>query len=995
MSDASARWRRVEDLCHAALERDASERSVFLAAECGDDEDLRRQVETLLAHEQSADRFLSPPVGAIAAQAVSGAAAVSWVGRRIGVYEIVSPLGAGGMGEVYRARDTLLGREVAIKVLSPEFTADRDRLSRFEREARVLASLNHPHIGAIYGVEAIEPSTTGGQVTRALVLELVEGETLGERLAKRKGRRGEGIPIAEALAIARQIAEALEAAHEKDIVHRDLKPANIKITPSGVVKVLDFGLAKPGAGWTGLTEQAGTDPAQSPTFTRTDDTHKGVLLGTAAYMSPEQARGEEVDKRADIWAFGCVLYEVLTGRMAFPGNTISDHIAAILEREPEWNALPAALPATVRRLLGRCLEKDPRRRLHDIADARIEIDDALVSPSAETIAVGGASSRRVVPMVLAALAGGAVIGLVAWATMRPSPRAPVLPSRFALALPPSETLNSYGAGRGLALSPDGRHLVYRSGGTMYGGSPLLIRAINELDARPLAGIVGALGPFVSPDSRWVGFFDSPPGIVEELLRKVPITGGPAIRLCAIQGMPLGASWGDDNTIVFATDDPGTGLWQVSASGGEPTVLTKPDSAQREKDHVFPSMLPGGGGVLFTITATGPSETSQVAVLDLKTGQRQTLIRGGSDAEYVEAGYLVYAAAGTLRAVRFDPVGLKVLSDPVPLVEQVMMTAAGAANYAVSRSGTLIYAPAESRPQRSLVWVDRKGREEPIKAPLRGYSTPRLSPDGTRVVVSINDQGNGDLWIWDLARERLSRLTVDPAIDRLPVWTPDGRRVIFASNPSGIHNLYVAVADGTGTVERLTTSAPCCGLLATSITPDGTRVVGYGAGRGTQQDIVVVPLANPAKEELLISTPFNEVWAEVSPDGRYLAYQSDELGRVEIYVRPFPDVGRGRWQVSRDGGTRAVWARNGRELFYMDGSTTLIAVPVQTSGSTFSAGTPAKVFDAKYVQHNPARHYDVSGDGQRFLMLKDSVTPAGLVVVEHWFEELKARVPSGS
>ena len=519
----------------------------------------------------------------------------------------------------------------------------------------------------------------------------------------------------------------------------------------------------------------------------------------------------------------------------------------------------------------------------------------------------------------------------------------------------------------------------------------MLRAIDQLDVRPLAGIKGAFGPFFSPDSQWIGFFQSDGEHGE--IKKVSIRGGPAIALCRIVGVPLGASWGDDNTIVFATNDPGTGLWQVSASGGEPAVLTKPDTPQGENGHVFPSVLTGGRGVLFTITKAGAE--SQVAILDRETGRQKTLVRGGSDATYVESGHLIYAAAGTLRVVGFDPVGLEVLGDPVPVVEAVMMTTAGAAHYAVSRTGNLIYAPGGTGAQQSLVWVDRKGREVPINVPPLTYILPRLSPDGTRVVFQVWDP-DSDLWIWDLVRDMRMRLTFDPANDIMPVWTPDSRRIIFASLRGGTsaYNLYSVATDGTGTVERLTTSPR--EHHATSITPDGTSIVGYHSTPDGDGDIIMIPMRRPSEAVTLFHTPFHEFFPEVSPNGRYVAYESNATGTRDVYVRPFPHVDRGVWKVSVEGGTSAAWARNGREMFYLDGSKTLTAVPVQTSGPTFSAGTPAKLFDAaQYSSWTPARYYDVSPDGQRFLMIKDGAIRNQLVVVERWIEALKARVPPGS
>ena len=1011
------RWSAVKRIVHAALSHTPPERAAIIATACAGDAAIQREVESLLALEAGAAGFMSTP----ASDRGMLDSAASFVGRQAGSYAIQAQIGAGGMGEVYRGRDARLGRDVAIKILPRLFTTDPDRLARFEREARLLASLNHPHIGAIYGLEEVDGIP-------ALILELVEGDTLADVIdivqtpdARRLTSRTTGLPIAQSLEIARQIADALEAAHEKGIVHRDLKPANIKITPDGIVKVLDFGLAKLSAGGSGGIEGAATESTNSPTITK-DDTGHGIVLGTAAYMSPEQARGKPVDKRTDMWAFGCVLFEMLTGRTPFAGDTTSDTIVAILEREPDWSLLPAGLPAPIRRLLRRCFEKDRKRRLDSAPAARLEIDDALGAQPGE-IGAAAAPARRIAPMTVGALVVGAVLSaVVMWAVVRPAPQAPVLSSRFAIVTPPGQPLNVSGFARDLALSPDGRHLVYRVGGTNSAGSPLMVRATDKLDAQPLADITFAYAPFFAPDNQWIGYFENGE------LKKISIRGGPPVTIGPVKGAALGASWGDDNTIVFATDDPGTGLWQVSADGGQPRLLTKPDTAQREGDHRFPSVLPGGHAVLFAIASTSQTDNSQVAVVELASGHRKTLV-SGSQAEYVdvsrgpgqarstgsarEGGYLIYATGGTLHAVPFDPVRLEVRGEPVTVVEHVMMKPTGAANYAVSRLGTLVYMPpgpsAQTTP-RSLVWVDRKGHEESLKAPLRAYGNPRVSPDGTRVATEIYDQ-NSDIWIWDFATETMRRLTFDPGGDGLTVWTHDGRHIIFQSRRTGMSNVFIQAADGTGTVDRLTSAIA---QWPTSITADGTHVVGFDLVPGTPSHVIFLPLPRPVRRpgfapsrevttspiEALATTRFKGGNADVSPNGRYIAYQSPESGRSEVYVRPFPRVESGRWQVSIAGGTRPLWARSGRELFYLDGANTLTTVPVRTSGPTFSAGSPAVIFDTKYVESNPSRHYDVSADGQRFLMIKDTATgdpnatPASMVVVLNWFEELKAKVPAG-
>jgi serine/threonine-protein kinase len=930
-------------------------------------------------------------------------------GTRLGVYEVTAQIGEGGMGQVYRAMDTTLGRPVAIKILPETFASDPDRLARFEREAKTLASLNHPHIAAVYGFE----KSAG---THALVMELVEGEDLALRIA-----RG-AIPLDEALPIAQQIAEALEAAHEQGIIHRDLKPANIKVRPDGTVKVLDFGLAK-------ALEPAGTSSVNattSPTLSR-HATMAGVILGTAAYMAPEQARGTGVDKRADIWAFGVVLYEMLTGERLFTGETISDTLASVLKTDPNWRALPPTVPYRLRWLLRWCLDKDPKRRLRDIGDARVQLEAVINRALDDEVAARPAIPRgRLIASASAVLIAGLVTAAtVTWGVMRPHPPIPPTLVRFTVA--PAGTL-SLATGfnfRDLALSPDGEHLVYVTG-TSPATFELWVRSVDQLDAVQLRGPIAPASPFISPDGKSVGFFSRSVGNVPVApgytqaggtLMKVSMTGGPPIAICQYTETPRGASWGPNDTIVFATADQSTGLLSVAAGGGEPKVLTTPDATHGEVDHLFPSVMPGGQAVLFTITANSGTN-SQVAALDLKTGRRKILVRGGGQAEYVGQpgsgpGYLIYSAARTLRAVRFDPVRLEVLSDAVPIVERVATKGSGAAEFSVS-PGALVYLPAggddDVQVKRSLVWVNRQGREEPINAPPRAYSIARLSPDGMRIALDIRDQ-DSDIWTWDLAHETLTRITKDPAPDVFPVYTRDGRRILFASARNGVLNVYWQSADGSGTAERLVSSPSLQQPL--SIAPDGLQVVvREGSLNIGNLDLLLLHLGasglaptQPPRIEPLVQTAFFENNGIISPDGRWFAYESNESSRSQIYVRPFPNVNGGLRQVSSLGGRWPLWAPNGRELFYVDDNGFLTTVPVQASATaTFNFGNPTKLLDMPYVSGD-VRTYDVSPDGQKFLMIKNvpaanreaasapAPAPASMIVVLNWAEELKARLPA--
>jgi serine/threonine-protein kinase len=671
-------------------------------------------------------------------------------------------------------------------------------------------------------------------------------------------------------------------------------------------------------------------------------------------------------------------------------------LAAVLKSEPDLSLLPKLNPR-VRELLRRCLEKNPKERWHAIGDTRVEIDSILAGPNGAVSAqqhegVLKPFWKLALAVVITAVLGTAIAGVAVWNL---KPQRPLQPVRFAIVPTPAQPFAPQGADRDIAISPDGTKIVYKAGAG--GQTQLVVRSIDQLDARVLSGIDQARTPFISPESHWLGFFTT----VSGELKKVPLDGGPPITLCRISGAPRGASWGSDNNIVFATSDPSTGLLSVPAGGGEPRVLTKPDNAKGETDHLYPFVLPGARAVLFTVARGQTTGNGQIAVLDLKTGRWRTLIDGGSYAEYVDPGYIVYGAAGTLRAVRFDPSRLEVLSDPVPVVERATTTVQGAAEFALSRTGSLVYVPGDLSAQRptSLVWINRQGKEETINAPPRSYAAARISPDGTRVALEIRDQ-EYNIWIWDLARRTLTRLTDGHSVDSSPVWTPDSARIIYRSGRDGTGNLYWQAANNTGAVERLTMSLN--GQFSTSISPDGTRLVFTETTPNASDDILMMTMDGKRPTEPLIPTKHRELNAEISPNGRWIAYESDESGTHQVYVRPFPNVDAGYWQVSTGPvGSRPLWARSGSELFYVDDTANrLMAVPVQSDGETFRLGSPVKVFDYRLVNPYATRSFDISPDGQRFLVIKDTattdqsstVTPASMVVVVNWLEELKQRVP---
>ncbi|MGA2260527.1 MAG: protein kinase [Acidobacteriota bacterium] len=904
------------------------------------------------------------------------------IGTTLSHYRITEKLGAGGMGEVYRAEDTNLDRQVAIKVLPDVFSGDPERLARFEREAKLLASLNHPNIAAIYGLEE-----AGGK--RFLVLELVEGETLAQRIHR------EALPVEEALEVCRQIAEGLEAAHEKGIIHRDLKPANVKITPEGKVKVLDFGLAR------ALHDQAATaNLSHSPTITEAM-TRPGVVLGTAAYMSPEQAKGKTVDKRADIWAFGCVLYECLVGKRAFQGDTITEIVASILKIEPDWQALPPTTPWRVKNLLHQCLQKDPRERLHDIADVRIEIGDSIAQPAESVSVPRRYPFRWIVACAAVMLLVGILIRAALMRYSQPATSSPVV--RSVIKVEPGHRLEGEAmfdmerpSRTAMAISSDGKFIVYSAIEENPGPQAklqLYLRRMDQSAAKPIPGTEGGINPFLSPDSRWLGFW------ADGKLKKVLVEGGVPSTLCDASTL-YGANWGRDNSIVF-TDGASTGLSRVSAEGGKPETLTRPDPKRDEYSHRLPSWLPNGKAVLFTVMKYFFDPKPWLALLRLDTGEWRVLLQDAADAKYVPTGHLVFLRQGTLMAVRFDLAKLEVIGQPVALVENVMQAFGlsaeyhtGAGQLGISDAGSLIYAPGgvPPPPNNSLVWVDQRGIEQPAAALQFPFFAPRLSPDGQRIAY-VTGGREYQVYVYDLGRGTNSRLTGE-GWTFYTIWTPDGKRLLFSWGKSTADSLFWQPYDGSSPMERLTTSE--YGQRPGSWSSDGKTVAFVDIHPDTHFDIAMLDVRS-GRVTPFLNSQFNEEYPEFSPDGHWIAYTSDESNRDEVYVRPFPGPGM-KLQVSSEGGAEPLWSRNGKQLFYRRWDQNQVwVVDVRTNGG-FATSKPRLLFEKPgYEAGYPIRSWELSLDSQRFLMVKleqRKPTPVTeMILVQNWFEELKQKVPT--
>ncbi|MBN1570279.1 MAG: protein kinase [Acidobacteria bacterium] len=915
---------------------------------------------------------------------------MSLIGKTLGHYQITSQLGKGGMGEVFQAKDQKLGRDVAIKVLPEEFARDADRVARFQREAKLLASLNHPNIAAIHGLEE-----SGG--TDFLVLELVDGETLADRI------KAGPIPVEESLKLALQIAEALEAAHEKGVIHRDLKPANIKVTPDGKVKVLDFGLAKAFAG-----DREEVNLSNSPTLSNAA-TQQGVILGTAAYMPPEQACGKAADKRVDVWAFGVVLYEMLTGRSLFAGESVSQTLARVLERQPDFSTLPPNLNPKITEIMQRCLVKEARNRCHDIADVRIDPEKAFADPGGVlhkpvTLSEPRSSLRTTLLWAASLVLIGTIAGVAVWHFKPNNTTEPKRVTRFDYELPTGQQFaRNEISGITFAVSPDGSRFVYA---TTEG---LQMRSMEELDARLIPGTdKNSIQPFFSPDSQWIGYFSQS----DQKLKKIAFSGGGPVLLCDVGPFVLGASWDSDDTIVYSNL---SGIMRVSANGGTPENLIKGSVARGAKEGfpVFPQMLPDGKGLLFTNLFSDFAD-HQIVVQSLKSGERKVLFKGGRNAVYLPTGHIVYTPSDdntALFAVPFDLEKLEVTGGSVSML-------GGIRGRAFSKSGTLVYLPqAAAMPfaasGRNVVWVDRQGKEEPIGASPDAYEALRISPDGNKVALTVAG-GNDDIWVWDIPHKTRTKLTFDKTGGLrafnfvIPLWTGDGKRIVFYSNRGGgSGSVYSKSADGIGDDELLASGSDkeMFGIFPWSLSRDGKMLAVQEMSLSPPGlDIGILSMEGKREIKGLLQEKHTETEPQISPDGRYMAYQSDESGKGEIFVCTFPDVIKGKWQVSTSGGGSPLWSRDGRELFYRSGDVTM-AVAVETE-PTFQLGNPKIIFEGVYVSNATQKviltPWDISPDGKRFLMIKPAASTGAtsttvnpqpkITIVLNWTEELKPRVP---
>jgi len=897
------------------------------------------------------------------------------VGSNVGPYEVVGLLGKGGMGEVYRARDSRLKRDVAMKILPAAISQDPDRVSRFQREAEVLASLNHPNIAAIHDLQRIDGSSF-------LILELVEGETLADRIA-----RGP-LQIEDALRIAKQIAEALETAHEKGVVHRDLKPANVKITPSGTVKVLDFGLAK-----VFEQESQSTNFSQSPTLMT--GTLGGVVLGTAPYMSPEQARGQAVGDQTDIWAFGVVLYEVLTGKAAFSGETLTDVLGGIVRTDPDWAALPRETPLVIQLLLRQCLEKNRAARLHHIGDARIQIEAALNNAVISSLAASAppAASRRprlwiaLAVLLPLAVAAATVPFVLEYYRLLSTDVGSV---RFSVAAPPKSEFSQGGTAPYIAISPDGKQLAFIavSGGT----SSLWIRSLDSVEARPLVGTEGVSlasspAPFWSPDSRFLAYFS------QGKLKKIDVTGGPAQTICDGEGSS--GTWNRDNVIIFDPGGAGGVLKRVQAAGGKAEPLTALNVTRQEQSHLYPHFLPDGDHFLF-LSRTAVPENNAIMVGSLSSKDVKLVIKADSRPAYDRSGQLLYVREQSLMAHHFSLRNLQISGDPYPIAESVRYNSAtGAASITVSGNGVLVYRAGNAVVGNNykLTWMDRSGKLIGTLGNSGNYANPELSPDGKRVAVERLDPATrtSHIWVLDTVRGVSTRLTFTPGNDRFPVWSPDGEQIIFSSGQSQPGELYAKASTGAGTEQPLKTQA-----WAVWDWSEDAKAIVYSY---MPRDISILPLSgNKSPVTYVPQSIFFRSSAQLSPDGKWLAYTSNESGNTEVYVQSFPTPS-GKWMISTNGGAAPRWRHDGKEIFYIAADQKLMAVTVRPDDKNLAISSAGALFEAPLGSGvslalgrggASRQQYDVTSDGQRFLfnVLVDEAAETPITVVTNWTSSLK-------
>jgi eukaryotic-like serine/threonine-protein kinase len=937
------RWRKITEIFHAALAHDPQSRGTFLDDVCRHDPSLRAEVDRLITSHQDASGFGDTPV--------AGSAIHLTPGTSFGPYVVAGLLGAGGMGEVYRARDPKLGRDVAIKVLPAGVTNDPDRLARFTREARLLAALNHPNVGGIYEVE-----DAGG--VRGLVLELIEGPTLADRMA------GGALPVREALGIARQIAAGLEAAHAKGIIHRDLKPANVKLTSDRIVKVIDFGIAK--------VDPAGDDGGRGEMTA----TNTGMVIGTAAYMSPEQARGAPVDKRTDIWAFGCVLYEMLTGRQPFDAKTSSDVIARILEHEPEWDRLPAAVPLGIQKLLKRCLNKDLADRLHDIADARLEIVEALSDPATriDRTKPSTGSRERWLWMALAA-AAAITFSTIWWALSRPSPRTPpASPVEFGVRFPDNQI-----PATGLAVSPDGRQIAV---GVFGNASQIWLHSLDSSQTRPLAGTENAQFPFWSPDGARIGFS------ADGKLSALDVAGGSPAVICELPlsvQLVFGAAWNASGVIVFPVRKQ---LFKVPASGGAPTAIP----VTGKIDPAFPQFLPDQRHFIFYDGVQAGGGSIQVASLD--GGDAKRLVSSDGPGVFVPPNHLLFIRGAALMAQTMNQERLTLEGDPRVAVANVSLGVLFGFRTSVSASATGVLAFARPRGGSAgqLMWFDRSGQSvSAVQAPPDGeYLNPSISPNGEHVAVNLMDPrtGDWDIWTIDVARGVPSRLTSDSAQDSDPVWSPDGKEIVFASNRGGVQGLYRKAVDGSSAETLIEKLEGVRTVVPSDWSRDGKYIL-YDQGTQEGRSVRALPLFGDRKPIVLVGERGSPYAAHLSPDGQWMAYVSFETGPSEIYVRRFLVPGQ-KQQISTGGGVHPRWTADGRELVYWAVPRGIDAVSFEATGSTFRVGPRRTLVQPAVLSLIDARtHYDITRDGKR-LLVRQPAGPqqAGVTVILNWMEKLK-------